>query len=307
MPPSRNAKSRTRSPSTSTAGGLKRRAHLSPQTLSVSSNRVLKTWRPLPTPTQDRIRTLLLAIQSQTQSARRSSKASGRNGKGPSNPNKLDLTDDDYDEMVQALVSKLVVRLPKMTFPAARSKANSAAAAAAHDLDFDYEATLHRTAVLSAQLSEATQSSKLLRASIRKEEQNLRAEKAELDALAENLKRGTQAQRTQEKRLHPLARQLGGGRSAKVEDGEEGVADQMLGTARRRHVVEAPLGKAEIEGDADLEDLMKQLGSHLGSMATNTASLQGMRRELGRAEVAIRAFAWQRLGRDKYLRVMDVQ
>lgn len=349
MPHSRS-QTRTRSPSNaprpSNASSSKRiRARLIPTTLSVSSSRVRKHWRPLPQPTQDRIRSLLLSISSASQSAHLNRTTKSRRG-NTTNPAKVPLTSDEHTEAISAITSKLLSRLPKMHFPPTSSTARSRSAtnitttnSTAQENDFDYDLTLTQTATLSSQLTEATQSAKLLRASIIQEEADLRAERAELAGLQENLKRSTAAQRDLERRLHPLAKSIASPheraveeiRTTKREPGrfktghdaaaeEETIADATLGTARRRRHQHHPIIGAEggagallsdaaiaAAADEDLQALATQLRSHLGSMAGNTAGLRGVLKEVKAAEAAVGAFAWRGMGREKYERVVGLE
>lgn len=297
----------------------------------MSSSRVRKHWQPLSQPTQDRIRTLLLAIEASSQTAHQNRTNKSRN---TTNPAKLPLTPDEYTEAITALTQKLLSRLPKMQFPSSNTRsATTAAAAAAQDIDFDYDATLHRTASLSANLTEATHSAKLLRASIRQEEADLKAERAELASLQENLKRSVNAQRDLEKRLHPLAKSLDRSRRAdedikpKTEpdsEDEEHIADATLGTARRRRRdhhhhcnhndthdpachPSALLSESAIASDERLQPLATQLRSHLASMAANANGLRGVAGELQAAEAALAAFAWRGLSRERYERVVGLR
>jgi phage shock protein A len=184
--------------------------------------------------------------------------------------------------------------------------------------DFDYEATLAQTRALEAQLTEAGRAARVLKVSIRQEERDLAEERRELEVLRENFRRGGVAGRDMERRLHGVARSLGEGNEevrVKIEEGEdvgEGMADQMLGTARRRrHMGAAEAGALldarAIEEDQELKDLTGQLRSHLGSMVSNTAGLQGVRKELESAGAAVDAYAWRGMSRENYERVAGLR
>lgn len=191
-------------------------------------------------------------------------------------------------------------------------------ASAAQDADFDYSATLAQNASLAAQLTEAEQSAKLLRASIRREEKDLKREREELAVLQENYRGSVAVGREEERRLHSLVGGLGvkreeegkGRRGVEVEgeSDEEGLADTALGTARRRKYQKGGrlLSESAVDGDEELKALAAQLRSHLRSMAGNTAGLRDMAKELKKAEAAVAAFAWKGMSKDQYERIVGL-
>ncbi|KPI35618.1 uncharacterized protein AB675_4804 [Cyphellophora attinorum] len=274
---------------------------LSPRTLSIPASRVRKSWKPLPTNTQDRIKTLLLAIQSEPLASLQDEGPAHKRRRGNATwklPSTVE--DDDYTTATTKLITNLTKAVPKMTFPPPRSssarnsrKTSSIAQQQPSDIDFSLEATLNRTQTLQHQLTQATQSAKLLRMQIRREEADLRRDRAELSTLETNSRAAETEGRRQERegRVHPLARDVDDEESKAEntdDDNDEGIHAQA-NTARSRTKdaidgSELLLGSEEVEADADLQALTKGLRTHLASMRTNTQSLGRVRKELRRAK-----------------------
>jgi kinetochore protein Fta7 len=270
--------------------------HLSARTLSIPASRVRKTWKALPTNTQDRIKTLLLAIQSESLASLQEEGPARKKQRRGNATWKLPATtpdDDDYTTATTKLIATLTKAVPKMTFPPSSARASKATSAQQQpsDIDFSLEATLNRTQTLQHQVAQATQSAKLLRMQIRREEADLKRDRAELSTLETNSRAAeTEGRRLErEGRVHPLARDVDKV-EMKAEDSEEreGIHEQVNKARSRTKAVndgtELLPGSEEVEADADLQNLTKGLRSHLTSMRTNTQSLSGVRRELRRAQ-----------------------
>ena len=310
-PTRRSTHSKSRSQSTSA-----RYAHLAPRTLHISRRTILKKWRPLPPPTQERIRTAILSIAADSKARRR--KTVIRAGKnGLKDLHKLGEQEDEGEAVVDDVVRRLVGRVGKMPFPTKHSRSKAGVAEGkdgSGDMDFNLEALLTRVGVLRSTMTSNTQSVRLLKAQIAREEKALKRDRAELKGLEEGVRREREVAGREARSYHAVARGLettgyeeedgtaGAGSigSIKMEmqddDGDE-MMDNLIPTAartrqRRKNVA---LTNEAIDKDEDLAPLVKQLRSHLGSMQGNVAGLAGLREELGRAEGVVMKFDARKL------------
>ena len=138
---------------------------------------------------------------------------------------------------------RLTKRLPRMPFPPRTD-----------ERDFDFEATLHRVRTLENQLTSSIHSIALLRAQIKKEEEALRKDKDDLQALEQSAKSARGLRKEQSRKLHPLARE------------EDGDNEAMEDAAAQK-----PMLGLDLEDDRDAQVLVGQLRSHLESIRNNTA------------------------------------
>lgn len=140
-------------------------------------------------------------------------------------------------------MNRLTKRLPRMPFPPRTD-----------ERDFDFEATLHRVRTLENQLTSSIHSIALLRAQIKKEEEALRKDKDDLQALEQSAKSARGMRKEQSRKLHPLARE------------EAGDNETMEDAVAQNSMIEI-----DLEEDKDAQVLVGQLRSHLESIRNNTA------------------------------------
>lgn len=144
-------------------------------------------------------------------------------------------------------------QVPRMPFPPSTN-----------DNDFDYEATLDRISYLEDQLTSNQQSINLLRAQIKKEETLLKEDEQEVERLDRSFKSNTAFRRQQSKSLHSLARKAAGD----VDDGQH----KQLAVAAAQ--VDCHAKESTWVQDLELQATLKQLRSHLGSMANNISDVK---------------------------------
>ncbi|RMZ78033.1 hypothetical protein DV737_g4110, partial [Chaetothyriales sp. CBS 132003] len=252
-------------------------ASLQPHTAHVSRARIQKTWRPLPQPTQERVKQLLLSLQKDEQA-------------------------------VGEVVDKLIRRIPRMPFPRQHNKNKSTPAdGSSYEADFDFEATLDRIQRLEAELAETMEASKLLREHIRREEAAAAADREEYKVLEAGARSEQSLAREQARKLHPIARAVDMDAEAHTDDGMESfeydygrgqegedygegrtdsAARKWTARARQQKVRAGGLNKSEIEQDEQLKRLVAQLRRHVNSIARNTAGLARVSDALDDAEQA---------------------
>ena len=314
----KRSRSRSRSQSKTT-----RYAHLAPHTTHISRTKILKTWKPLPLSTQDRIRQVLLDVREESKARRRRALPKPKNGIAKKAKIGIDggragarevVESEDWEGAVDDVVEKLISRLPRMPFPLqhshssaktastpypAVSQTTSKSTAASTDLDLSLERTLSRTSLLRATLSSNNQSIKLLKAQIKREDKALKRDKGELKGLEEGVRRGREVAARQRRELHPVARDMfdgdeedraGCGRTGGEQDGE--ILDSLIPTTARtrRRKEHLALTNEAINKDEDLAPLVKQLRSHLGSMQNNVAGLEDLRSTMDNAEMTVMRF-----------------
>ena len=203
-----------------------------------------------------------------------------------------------------------------MPFPPRPNSASEAKGAEGGD--FDFEGTLDRINMLEGELSVNVESSKVLREQIKREEAMLKHDKEEYRRLEEGVRSERGLARTQEGRLHSIARgvevdedQHGesgrfGNERERIEEHQMEESGQSWQTRRTRKQKTDALTTAEVENDPHLAPLVKQLRSHLGSMQNNTASLKPVKEALEDAEGALSSFAWKSLRREQYEKVVGL-
>lgn len=144
-------------------------------------------------------------------------------------------------------------QVPRMLFPPSTN-----------DNDFDYEATLNRTSYLEDQLTSNQQSIHLLRAQIKREEVLLKEDKQEVGRLDQAFKSNTAFRRQQSKSLHPITKKIAG------ELSDQQHKQPLIATGK----VDFSADESSWARDQELQAILKQLRSHLGSMANNVSDVQ---------------------------------
>ena len=272
-------------------------ARLEPHTTHISSSKILKKWKFLPPPSQDRVKALLLALKAESHS-------SHRNANIKSTSKKLDLSDAEHEAVVNDLVSRLCTRIPRMPFPPTRGAASEKAS----EIDFDFEATLDRISKLEAELNMNVESAKVLREQVKIEEAMLRRDREEYKQLEDGVRSERALARRQEGRLHAIARDVEIDADGETDNFESRDLDQnRLRWQTRSRTKKPALTNEEVGGDEKLAPLVKQLRSHLSSMSTNTAGMTPVRDALEDAEGALSAFAWKGLNREGYEKVVGLR
>lgn len=283
-------------------------AHLASHTTHISQSRILKTWRPLPVSSQDRIKALLLSVKHDSKARRRKPHFQRMH----KNALKDALSDEDWEATVDDFVEKLVKRLPRMPFPATYSKATRASVRGGTAEEFSLEMLLSRNAALRSTMSGNVQSVKLLQAQIRREERALRRDREELKGLQDGVRSSRDAVGREPKGLHEIVAEmdriqeerLGEGkvvrrdRGLQMADNDDDMMDTLIPTqaTKRRKADKVVLTNEVLDNNPDLAPLVKQLKSHLTSMRGNVAGLKAVRQELGLAEEALRQFDVRVLG-----------
>jgi kinetochore protein Fta7 len=132
-----------------------------------------------------------------------------------------------------------------------------------------------------------------LKAEIEKEQRLLNEDKKELEHLESALRDEEARRQRHNKGLHPLAKSI----------------EQHSGRDRTIHGkswlssehTEPSCG--DLENDASLATLLKQLYSHLGSMHNNTGSIEQIQLAMATSQAALDSFTWQFLDKDKYTKL----
>jgi kinetochore protein Fta7 len=136
-------------------------------------------------------------------------------------------------------------------------------------------------------------STSILKAEIEKEQRLLNEDKKELEHLESALRDEEARRQRHNKGLHPLAKSI----------------EQHSGRDRTTHG-KSWLGSentepscGDLENDASLATLLKQLYSHLGSMHNNTSSIEQIQLAMATSQAALDSFTWQFLDKDKYTKL----
>jgi kinetochore protein Fta7 len=292
----RRSNSQTSTHPSNSVESTKPYAHLSTHTTHIPASRILKTWRPLPSTTQDRIKSLLLSVKHDSKARRRKPAFKTLSKKAVTDA----LSDEDWEIVVDEVVEKLVKKLPRMPFPAVYSKKKSTKGGkGASAEDFNLETLLGRNAGLKATSSSNLGSAKLLRAQIRREERALKRDREELKGLQEGVRRASEG--NGQRGLHEVVGRMDRQEEKRMQNGERGregmdEEEDIIGVLQPTQATRPSRGGKvvlmieDVENDPELAPLVKQLRSHLMSMRGNVAGLKDMRTELGRAEDALRLF-----------------
>ena len=120
----------------------------------------------------------------------------------------------------------------------------------------------------------------LLKAEIAKEEKLLQQDRADLAGLEKDFRDSVAVRHAQEKKCHPLAR------APKIASGaRSGEFSQFRTSARPVDCI-----PTSFERDDSLQDLLKQVKSHLESMRGNTAGLEDVSTAMVSAQAALDSF-----------------
>lgn len=140
---------------------------------------------------------------------------------------------------------------------------------------------------LETQLTADLHSVNLIKGEIEKERRLLKGDKEELEQLEKALRDEESRRRRHNKRLHPLAQ----------------TREQNPGGLRPRLPSDtAPLLR-DLQNDASMQDLLKQLHNHLESMQNNTASIEQIPSAITTSQAALDSFSWQFLDKERYAKL----
>lgn len=150
--------------------------------------------------------------------------------------------------------------------------------------------------VLEAQLTTDLHSTSLLKAEIEKDRRLLEEDKKELRQLEKALKDEEVRRKRHNRGLHPLAK-IGEEDAVRPRTIEE--------TLRLPSNTRPPL--RDLDNDAGLGDLLKQLHSHLESLQNNTNNIQEIPSAMTTARAALDSFSWQFLEKEKYSKLHGLE
>lgn len=128
----------------------------------------------------------------------------------------------------------------------------------------------------------------LLRAQIKKEEQLLKQDQAEVDQLEHSLKSNEILRREQSRTSHPIARKLG----------QEQYVDLLALDSENKKVPESSI--TELFQDEEMSSTLQQLQNHLDSMRNNTKDLSDVKKVVKQAAIESDVYAFSNLDGDKY-------
>ena len=136
-------------------------------------------------------------------------------------------------------------------------------------------------------------STSILKAEIERERRLLNEDKKELEHLERALRDEEARRQRHNKGLHPLAKRV------EQHSGRDGTihGKSWLGSEN----TEPSCG--DLENDASLATLLKQLYSHLGSMHNNTSSIEQIELAMATSQAALDSFTWRFLDKDKYAKL----
>lgn len=143
--------------------------------------------------------------------------------------------------------------------------------------------------VLEAQLTADLHSANLLKAEIEKDRRLLEEDKKELRQLEKALRDEEVRRQSHNKGLHPLAK-IGEGDTVRLRTIEE--------TLRLPSNTRPPF--RDLDKDASVGDLLKQLHSHLESLQNNTNNIEEIPLAMTTARAALDSFSWRFLEKEKY-------
>ncbi|EHY59545.1 uncharacterized protein HMPREF1120_07533 [Exophiala dermatitidis NIH/UT8656] len=301
------------SKASSSAAAAAQFATLAPRIKNISEATIRKKWKPLPAGSQDKVRQILFNLKTKragaSSSRRIATVGSMRQARAKRPGSNTQVREEEYEKAVEEVADRLLSRLPRMPFPP------TGASSKADESPFDLFAALHRISALQAQLTVNRQSAHLLRMQIRREQQALRRDKAELAGLQDAVKRSQRLRRKRETGLHPLARTAKQGH----DHDEIERPNSVTGIAVRGATSTGPdydvgvstsaSGSAltiDEEDEPELGPLLKQLRSHLHSMRNNTASLNPVLAAMDEAKCALDRFAVTSFDRETLMRLSGI-
>ncbi|KAJ5780159.1 CENP-A-nucleosome distal centromere subunit CENP-Q [Penicillium paradoxum] len=228
----------------------KRYAYLKPHIRRVPEKTIKSKWAPLPEPVQEKVRDMFHSLERPVIMR-----------------NQNERKRIEAQGAVQAVVRNLGKRLPRMPFPPITKESN-----------FDYESALNEHRSLEAHLATMNDSVDLLKAEIAKEEALLAKETKSLQEMDKNAKRAEAERKRQTKNEHPVLRQLDA-----LPQSEASLSSEftLLGSKDSQVTLD------ELNGDPEVQGLMKQLHGHLQSMQNNTAPFVGLGDAITRSQAAL--------------------
>lgn len=136
-------------------------------------------------------------------------------------------------------------------------------------------------------------STSILKVEIEKERRLLNEDKKELEHLERALRDEEARRQRHNKGLHRLA---------KREEQHNGRDPSIHGKSWPGSENTGP-SCGDMENDASLATLLKQLHSHLGSMHNNTGSIEQIQLAMDTSQAALDSFTWRFLDKDKYAKL----
>ena len=136
-------------------------------------------------------------------------------------------------------------------------------------------------------------STSILKVEIEKERRLLNEDKKELEHLERALRDEEARRQRHNKGLHPLAKreEQHNSRDPSIH-GKSWLGSENTGPSC-----------GDMENDASLATLLKQLHSHLGSMHNNTSSIEQIQLAMDTSQAALDSFTWRFLDKDKYAKL----
>jgi len=132
-----------------------------------------------------------------------------------------------------------------------------------------------------------------LKAEIEKERRLLNEDKKELKHLERALRDEEARRQRHNKGLHPLAK------GVERHNGRDRTTHEKSWLSSEN--TEPSCG--DLENDASLATLLKQLHNHLGSMHNNTSSIEQIQLAMATSQAALDSFTWRFLDKDKYAKL----
>ncbi|OJJ47127.1 hypothetical protein ASPZODRAFT_132074 [Penicilliopsis zonata CBS 506.65] len=253
MPPKRKRAEQPQDQSPDTSSS-KRFAFLKPQVRNVPERTIKSKWTTLPEPAQEKVRDIFRTLERPV---------IVRHG----NERKR----IEAQAAVQAVVRNLGRRLTRIPFPPATKESN-----------FEYETALDEHRSLEDHLGTVTDSIDLLKAQIAKEEALLARENKQLEELRKNAKAAETERKRQLKNEHPIIQQLGS-----LPPGQPSGRTEVKFSETKDLLADL----SDLDADADVLNLLKQINGHLQSLQTNTAPLDGLSDAITRSQAALSLFS----------------
>ncbi|KAM3065276.1 hypothetical protein ACMFMG_004338 [Clarireedia jacksonii] len=239
--------------------------HLAAVTRRVSRETIDAKWEPLPPGCLEKISNLLVDVQRpvvlQVRDERKKTQAS---------------------TAIQMISRRLLSKVRKgMPFPKS-TRTN-------REDDFDFEKILDYNLALEARLTPVLHSNELLESELRKEEILLENEQKYLADLEVNAKDEALKRRQTARKAHPLLQS------------EESIPrkelDDILGLDADQSSSLATLDTSKYP---DLEEIMKSISGHVGSIQSNLEQIEGIGEAMTKTKAAVQATLFNHLDREQY-------
>ncbi|PQE10535.1 Kinetochore fta7 protein [Rutstroemia sp. NJR-2017a BVV2] len=238
--------------------------HLTAVTRRISRETIDTKWEPLPPGCLEKISDLLVDVQRpvilQVRDERKKTQAS---------------------TAIQMISRRLISRVRKgMPFPKS-TRTN-------REDDFDFEKILDYNLALEAQLTPVVHSNELLEAELRKEQILLENEQKYLADLEANAKDEASKRRQTARKAHPLLQS------------EESIPREELDSILGPDAQSSPPVTLDTSKYQDLEDIMKSISGHVGSIQGNLEQIEGIGEAMTKTKAAVQATLFRHLDREQY-------